>query len=114
MKAQPTLKLMFTLILIGMIAVTTWASLRQPVWAWGGLKGPDAPWTIATLCDAYAGFLTFYAWVCYKERSAFARLGWLLAILLLGNMAMSGYVLIALWRLPRDAPIERLLLRAAP
>ncbi len=113
MRAQTALKTLFTLILLGMIGVTCWASLRQPVWTWGGLHGPDSAWTYATLCDAYAGFVTFYAWVWYKERSAVSRAGWLVAILLLGNMAMSTYVLIALWRLPDSAPVERLLLREA-
>ncbi len=112
MSARTVLRLLFTLILVGMVLVTTWASLEQPVWAFGGLQGPDRAWTIATLCDAYAGFLTFYAWVYYRERGALARSGWLVAILLLGNMAMSAYVLIALARLPADAPLERLLLRS--
>jgi Protein of unknown function (DUF1475) len=112
MTARSTLRLLFSLILLGMIVVTTWASLEQPVWAFGGLKGPDRAWTIATLCDAYAGFLTFYAWVYFREQSALARASWLVAILLLGNMAMSAYVLIALSRLPADAPLERLLLRS--
>jgi preprotein translocase subunit SecG len=40
-----------------------------------------------------------------------ARALWLIAILALGNIAMSGYMLLSLWRLPADAPIERLLLR---
>ena len=113
MNSQNTLKALFSFILLGMIGVSVWASLQQPVWEWGGLHDVDRAWTIATLCDAYAGFITFYAWVWYKERSVPARLGWLVAILLLGNMAMSTYVLLALRRLPRSAPIERLLLRNA-
>ena len=43
--------------------------MRQPVWQWGGLTTPpDNAWTIATLFDAYYGFITFYVWVAYKER----------------------------------------------
>jgi hypothetical protein len=40
-----------------------------------------------------------------------ARLLWLIAILLLGNIAMASYVLLIVWRLPPDAPVSRVLLR---
>jgi hypothetical protein len=110
MTAHHTLRLLFGTILIAMIAVTTWATLRQPVWEWGGLtQAPDNGWTIATLCDAYFGFVTFYAWVAYKERRWLSRIAWLIAILLLGNMAMSTYVLLQLRRLPKEAPMATLL-----
>ena len=63
------LRLLFGTILVTMIGVTSWASLRQPVWQWGGLtQAPDNGWAIATLCDAYFGFVTFYVWLAYKER----------------------------------------------
>jgi predicted permease len=93
-----------------MLSVTSWASLRGAMW-----DTPRAvathPWFIATMFDTYFGFLTFYCWVAYKETSAFARAAWLVAILLLGNIAMSIYMLIQLFRLPANAPIESLLLR---
>ena|SRR5689334_3009198 len=110
MPARAVLQLTFTAILVTMIAVTTWASLHQPVWQWGGLtRSPDNGWTIATLFDAYFGFVTFYVWLAYKERGWTARIGWLIAILLLGNMAMSTYVLLQLRRLPKDASMATLL-----
>jgi hypothetical protein len=91
------------------------ASLQQAVWDWGGLvREPDRWWTIATLADAYCGFLTFYAWVFYKERRWGSRAGWFAAIMLLGNFAMAVYVLLQLARLRDDEPLERLLLRAPP
>jgi hypothetical protein len=110
MPARATLRLLFGAILIAMIGVTSWASLRQPVWQWGGLTTqPDNAWTIATLCDAYFGFVTFYVWVAYKERRWLPRIAWLIAILLLGNMAMSAYVLLQLRRLPKEDPMSALL-----
>lgn len=110
MHARAALRLLFGTILVTMIGVTTWASVRQPVWQWGGLtQPPDNGWTIATLCDAYFGFVTFYVWLAYKEQRWLPRIGWLIAILLLGNMAMSTYVLLQLRRLPEDAPIAALL-----
>jgi hypothetical protein len=103
------LKLLFGGILIAMIAVTTWASLDRSVFEAGNLL--DDPWGVATLFDAYAGFLTFYAWVVYKERRLVSRLVWLVLIMALGNMAMSLYMLIQLFLLPRGAGVEALLLR---
>lgn len=110
MQARTGLRILFSFILVSMIAVTTWATLRQPVWEWGGLtQAPDNGWTIATLCDAYFGFVTFYVWVAYKERGWVARIGWLVAILLLGNMAMAVYVLLQLRRLPAGESMATLL-----
>jgi hypothetical protein len=113
MTGRTILKLLFSAILVVMLVVTVQASLHQAVWDWGGLASePDRWWTLATLADAYCGFLTFYAWVFYKERSGTGRAGWFLAIMLLGNFAMAGYVLLQLARLRADQPVEQLLLRA--
>lgn len=97
-------------VLIAMLAVTTWASSEIAVW-----KIPREvathPWFIATLFDTYFAFLTFYIWLAYKETSNFARVLWLVGILLLGNIAMAIYLLRELFRLPRSATMEDLLLR---
>lgn len=71
------------------------------------------PWVVAALFDAYFGFLTFYLWVFYKESRAVARVGWFVAILLLGNFAMAFYVLRELARLPPGTPVHTILLRRA-
>jgi hypothetical protein len=107
---MPALRLFFIIVLISMLGVTGWASTEVALWKIpGGVIGH--PWFIATLFDAYWGFLTFYCWVVYKERGWIARIGWLVAILLLGNIAMAVYALIQLWRVPADARIEDVLLR---
>ena len=104
------LRMLFLVVLLSMLAVTGWASSQVALW-----KTPrdvvTHPWFIATLFDTYWGFLTFYVWLAYKETSNLARFLWLVAILLLGNIAMASYVLIQLFRLPGDARIEELLLR---
>lgn len=104
------LRIFFIVVLISMLAVTTWASKQLPLW-----KIPyetwTHPWWIATLFDAYWGFLTFYCWIVYKEVSGFSRAAWLIAILLLGNIAMAIYALIQLFRVPVSAKIEDVLLR---
>jgi hypothetical protein len=103
------LRILFGIILVAMLSVTTWASLRIPIWKAG--PGVSDPWSVATLFDAYAGFLTFYVWVAYKERTVAARVLWFVLIMALGNIAMAVYVLRELARLPEDAPFEALLLR---
>lgn len=98
------------LVLVAMIAVTTWASLEKSL-AEGFRILFAERWGIATLFDAYFGFLTFYAWVYYKERSARARFLWLAVILFFGNIAMAIYLIRELRRLPPGASFENLLVR---
>ena len=68
-------------------------------------------WFQATLVHAYLGFGTFYIWVAYRETSLLGRGIWLVLILLLGNLAMSAYVVIRLIMLPADVDLATLLLR---
>jgi len=95
------LRALFIIIIASMLWVTSWASLHCPLF---GI--PPAvvghPWYIATLFDAYWGFVTFYVWVAFKQTSWLARVAWFVAIILLGNIAMSAYWLQELFRTPRD------------
>jgi hypothetical protein len=110
MRDKTVLRLIFGFILVSLFLYTTWASTRQPVWQWTGLtQGEDRYWTMATLIDAYYGFLTFYVWVYFKERRWVPRIGWFIAIMLLGNMAMASYVLLQLARLRPDQPATAIL-----
>ena len=110
MTAKSGLTLLFGGIFTTLLAWTVWATLHQSVTSWGGLTTPpDHYWTIATLLDAYFGFITFYVWVAFKERRWLPRVSWFVAIMLLGNMAMSLYVLIQLWRLPSGQPVASIL-----
>ena len=106
------LRAFFIIVLVSMLGVTSWASTQCALW-----DTPRAvathPWFIATLFDTYWAFLTFYCWVVYKERGWIARIGWLLGILLLGNIAMAIYMLIQLFRVQACARIEDVLLRKA-
>jgi hypothetical protein len=106
------LRVFFIVVLLSMLAVTSWASLECALW-----KTPREvvthPWFIATLFDTYWAFLTFYCWVAYKEVSWLARISWLIGILLLGNIVMAIYMLIQLFKVPADGKIEDVLLRRA-
>lgn len=104
------LRIWFLVVLATMIAVTCWAGSQVPLWSIPRSVGSH-PWFIATLVDTYWAFLAFYLWVWHKEPGAAARGLWLVAILLLGNIAMAVYALGVLYRLPPDASAEQILLR---
>jgi len=104
------LKVLFGAILVVMLYVTVTAALDRGVFDAGTGLWPEL-WFRATLADAYCGFLAFYAWVFYRERSWGLRGLWFVAIMALGNIAVSVYVLIRLFRLPAGAGPEQLLLR---
>lgn len=108
--ARTTLVLLFTAILVAMLAVTTYASLDRSILNVGAELTYD-PWFQATLADAYFGFLTFFAWVAYKEPGIWRKVIWFVLIMTLGNIAMSAYVLIQLVRVDRTKGIESILLR---
>ena len=93
-----------------MLSVTTWAGLHCPLFAVPRAVASH-PWFIATLFDAYWGFLTFYVWVWFKQTSPAARLAWFVAIMLLGNIAMSAYCLRELLAAPRQSGLAEILTR---
>lgn len=100
---------LFALVLMAMLAITTYASLDRSILNVGSQLTSD-PWFLATLADAYFGFLTFYVWVAYKEVGLVKRLVWFVLIMTLGNIAMASYLLWQLWRLdPRATPANLLL-----
>ena len=103
---------LFLVVLASMLWVTSWASLRCPLFA-VPREVSAHPWFIATMFDAYWGFTTFFMWVCYQQRSWLSRIVWFVAIMLLGNIAMSSYCLAALFRAPRDGQLAELLTRRA-
>jgi hypothetical protein len=104
------LKLLFAAIFVWMIVMTLHVSRQESL-----LLSPrefswrTSPWAVATLFDAYFGFITFFVWVCFKETKVWARILWFLLIMGLGNIAMSGYVLLQLFRLRPDEPASAVL-----
>jgi hypothetical protein len=106
------LRIFFLIVLASMLWVTSWASLQCALW-----KTPREvathPWFIATLFDAYWGFLTFFCWVCWKETSWVKRVAWFTSIMLLGNIAMAVYMLNKLFRLREGEGMRELLANRA-
>ena len=113
MTSRRTIALYFILVLVAMTWVSWYAttaptitSLAQYKYAVDAKEGLNVlhgyvtvcsePWGLATMFDAYFGFLAFWLYVAWRERTVGARLGWLVALLLLGNFAIAAYALLCL------------------
>jgi hypothetical protein len=104
------LKCLFGFIFLFMVVMTVRTSIEVPL---SKASFTGNPWAWATLYDAYFGFITFFCWVAWRERSLGVKMIWLLLILLLGNIAMSLYVLIQLFSLAPQAPVNELFRQKA-
>ncbi|HVN09265.1 MAG TPA: DUF1475 family protein [Patescibacteria group bacterium] len=101
---------LFGAIFVVMIGVTLWSASRSSLLDPAVRAAFNAqPWAVATLFDAYCGFITFFVWVAYRERALGLKILWLVLILLLGNIAMSFYVLLQLFSLKPGEPLSSLL-----
>ena len=93
-----------------MVVLTIRTSMQVSLWsAWHPYAAN--PWAMATLYDAYFGFVTFFCWLAWRERSLGAKLLWFVLIMALGNIAMSFYVLLQLFGLPKEEGIAGLFRR---
>lgn len=100
--------IIFSIVLIAMLVVTSWASSHENIVS-AVKRLILEPWMVATLFDAYFGFLTFFLWVCYKEVTNLSKVLWFVAIMVLGNIAMAVYVLLEVRRLKDGFNMQRLL-----
>lgn len=113
MNTKASLALFAMIVIASLLTLSIWASLHIGVLVSlrDLLTAPatgNNPWLLATLADAYFGFLWFWLWIVYRETRWAPRLIWLALILLLGNMAMAAYVLLALYRLPEKTSLSAL------
>lgn len=104
------LKALFILFFLGMLSVTIIASIDQNIFEAVGNMWPNW-WFKATLVDAYIGFFTFFVWVAYKELHLWRKILWFALIMLLGNVAISAYMLIELYKLRVGDTFATLLTR---
>lgn len=108
------LRVLFTAILVVMIAVIGWASSRCALFDIPR-EVATHPWFIATLVDAYLAFIAFWVWLAWKEGTLAARVLWLFAILLWGNPAIALYMLRELARVRREGGgLEAVFTRKRP
>jgi len=94
------LQVWFVLVFVVLLAGTVYASLEKNVLQAYVDLGTDR-WGLATLFDAYFGFVAFFLWVAYKEATVLKGLLWFVLLMGLGNFAISGY---ALWQLYKWDP----------
>ena len=93
-----SLKILFGAVLAVMLYVTVSASLVEGVFDAGRRLWVD-PWFRATLADAYFGFVAVFLWIAWREATTGARVIWFVLLMTLGNIAIAGYCLVALFRL---------------
>ncbi len=98
----------FTIVLLAMTWVSWYACTAPSITSLSEYAGKglnviggyvtvcSEPWGLATMFDAYFGFMAFWLYVAWRENSNVARLSWFVALMLLGNFAIAGYALICL------------------
>lgn len=107
-----TLKVFYAAVLLAMVFMTAWASLK------GGNVLPAAavlwgePWGRATLVDAYFAFATIFLWVCSVEKKTSTRVLWFALIMTLGNLAVASFMLRRLSRLKPGGDLRAFLTEA--
>jgi hypothetical protein len=95
-----------------MVVMTIRTSLKTSLWS-AMPAFAASPWSMATLYDAYFGFITFFCWLAWRERSIAPKIVWFVLIMVLGNIAMSAYVLIQLFTLKKDQGVGALFQQKA-
>jgi hypothetical protein len=112
MTSRRAIALYFILVLVAMTWVSWYASTAPTITSlpqYAAIAGKEGinvidgfvtvcsePWGLATMFDAYFGFMAFWLYTAWRARTFGARLGWLVALLLLGNFAIAAYVLLCL------------------
>ena len=103
------LRVLFFLIFVYMTYTVIATSIESNLFAeWSKLAA--IPWMTATLIDFYANMVIVALWMFYKERSWAFRAVWLVLFVGLGSIATSAYVLIQLFRVSAEDPLEKVIL----
>ena len=92
------LKVIFGILFAWMCYIVIRTSLQSNLLTEWDFLG-SIPWMRATLWDFYANVAVIFLWVCYKEKSIFFKILWLIFLVCLGSIASCAYVLIQLFRL---------------
>jgi hypothetical protein len=105
------LRVLFILMFFYMTFVVVSTSLESNLFEeWSNLAA--IPWLVATIKDFYANTIIISLWMFYKEKTWGARLLWFLLFVGLGSIATSAYVLMILFRVSVNDPVENVLLRS--
>lgn len=60
------------------------------------------PWGRVSLVDLYVGFVLFSCWILYRDGFTLVAILWVVAVMVLGSLAICLYVLVALQRSKGD------------
>lgn len=82
--------------LVVMTAAIAWGFTAGEFWREGAIL-LSLPWGVISVIDVYSGGALFAGWIAARERSVPRTAAWVVAIVVLGNLATALYALIALW-----------------
>lgn len=89
-----------------LVALIVWSSFEMSLGA--GLREiVRTRWGITTMADLYAGLVLGGAWIAWRERRIPVSAAWIVALMLLGNLALLAYVALAA---RRCSSVEELLM----
>jgi hypothetical protein len=71
------------------------------------------PWMKATLWDFYANIFVLLIWVYYKESNIGVKGLWTVLFITLGSIAVTGYVLLQLFKLKTGEGLEKILIKSS-
>lgn len=101
------LKVLFSAVFVFMCYKVITTSLESSLFKeWDFLAA--IPWMRATLWDFYANVLVIYVWLCYKEKSLFLKILWLVLLVCLGSIGSCAYMLIQLFKLNKNDTLKEL------
>ena len=101
------LKVFFSLLFIWMCYTVINTSMHSSLFKEWDFLG-SIPWMRATLWDFYANVTVIFFWLCYKEKSIFLKLIWLILLVVLGSIASTAYILIQLFKLKPGEGLKEL------
>ena len=99
------LKVFFSILLVWMCYIVISTSIKSNLFAQWDFLG-SIPWMRATLWDFYANVTAIFLWVCYKEKSIFLKIVWLILLVALGSIATCAFILIQLFRLKPEEGLK--------
>ncbi|MFW6029283.1 MAG: DUF1475 family protein [Halanaerobiales bacterium] len=67
-----------------------------------GSKILSNPWGIVSLVDLYVGFTIFSIWIYVREKNSFAKLFWIIAMMIFGFFTASIYLLVVAYQSKGD------------
>jgi hypothetical protein len=88
--------------LAAMTAALVWGFTTGDFWREGAAL-MAMPWGVVSIVDVYAGGALFAGWIAARERSWPRTAAWVVAIVVLGNLATAVYALLA-WRASAGDP----------